>query len=97
MGKELSIIRKPMITEKGTRLQETLNQYTFEVDPSSNKIEIKAAVEARFSVSVIKVRTSKIPGKLKRLGRFTGRRPDRKKAIVSLAEGNSIDYIESSG
>jgi len=97
MGKELSIIRKPMITEKGTRLQETLNQYTFEVDPSSNKIEIKAAVEARFSVSVIKVRTSKIPGKLKRLGRFTGRRPDRKKAIVSLAEGNSIEYIESSG
>ena len=97
MGKELSIIRKPMITEKGTRLQETLNQYTFEVDPSSNKIEIKAAVEARFSVSVIKVRTSKIPGKLKRLGRFTGRRPDLKKAIVSLAEGNSIDYIESSG
>lgn len=97
MGKELTLIRKPMITEKGTRLQETLNQYTFEVDPAANKIEIKAAVEARFSVSVTNVRTSKIPGKLKRLGRFSGRRPDRKKAIVTLAEGSTIDFLEASG
>jgi large subunit ribosomal protein L23 len=97
MGNYLTIIRRPMITEKGTRLQETVNQYTFEVETGANKIEIKAAVEARFSVSVTKVRTLKIPGKLKRLGRFTGRRPDRKKAIVTLAEGNTIDFLESTG
>jgi len=97
MGKYLALIRKPMITEKGTRLQETVNQYTFEVDPGANKIEIKAAVEARFSVSVTKVRTLKIPGKIKRLGRFTGRRPDRKKAIVTLSEGSTIDFLESTG
>ncbi len=97
MGSYLALIRRPMITEKGTRLQETVNQYTFEVETGANKIEIKSAIEARFSVSVTKVRTMKIPGKLKRLGRFTGRRPDRKKAIVTLAEGNSIDFLEGAG
>ncbi|MBT3231576.1 MAG: 50S ribosomal protein L23 [Calditrichaeota bacterium] len=95
MSNLLSILRKPLVTEKGTRLQETLNQYVFEVDPNSNKIEIKRAVEKRFDVQVLKVRTLNVGGKLKSLGRFTGRRPDRKKAIITLAEGNSIDFLES--
>lgn len=94
MRNEMKIIRRPLITEKGTRLQETLNQYLFEVDPSANKIEIKHAVENRFNVTVKKVRTLNVRGKLKRMGRFTGRRPGLKKAIVTLAEGNKIDFIE---
>jgi len=90
----LDIIRRPLITEKVTKLQEKLNQYVFEVAPSSNKIEIKRAVEDRFKVQVTKVRTINVPGKLKRLGRFSGRRPDWKKAIVTLAEGEKIELFE---
>ncbi len=94
MRRELTIIHKPLITEKCSKLQDVLNQYAFEVDPVSNKIEIKRAVESRFNVKVIKVRTMNVRGKLKRLGRFTGRKTNRKKAIVTLAEGNSIDFME---
>ena len=94
MASELMILKKPLITEKGTHLQEELNQYSFEVDPNANKIQIKKAVEARFDVTVTKVRTLKIPGKMKTLGRFTGRRPDRKKAIVTLAKDDKIEYVE---
>jgi len=90
----LDIIRRPLVTEKITRMQETLNQYAFEVDPNSNKIEIRKAVEERFSVKVKKVRTINVHGKLKTLGRFSGRRPSWKKAIVTLAEGESIDLFE---
>ena len=94
MKSNLEIIRKPLITEKVTRLQEKLNQYVFEVSPSSNKIDIKRAVEERFEVKVTKVRTLNVRGKLKTMGRFTGRRPDRKKAIVTLAEGDKIELFE---
>ncbi len=94
MKSNLDIIRRPLITEKVTKLQEKLNQYVFEVAPSSNKIEIKRAVEDRFKVQVTKVRTINVPGKLKRLGRFSGRRPDWKKAIVTLAEGEKIELFE---
>jgi len=90
----LDIIRRPLVTEKVTRMQETLNQYAFEVEPSSNKIEIRKAVEERFSVKVKKVRTISVRGKMKTLGRFSGRRPNWKKAIVTLAEGESIDLFE---
>ncbi len=94
MKSNLGVIRRPLITEKATGLQEKLNQYAFEVDPRSNKIEIKRAVEVRFNVQVTKVCTMNVPGKLKRLGRFTGRRPNWKKAIVTLAEGEKIELFE---
>lgn len=94
MRSELTILRRPLVTEKGTRLQEEQNQYLFVVDPQANKIEIKRAVEARFKVQVKKVCTINVRGKVKSLGRFTGRRPDFKKAIVTLAKGDTINYIE---
>jgi len=95
MSDYLNIIKRPLVTEKGTRLQEQQNQYTFEVDKSSNKIEIKRAVEKRFSVKVLKVRTMINSGKIKRMGRFSGRRPDFKKAIITLADGDKIDFLEN--
>lgn len=95
MSDILHIIRKPLVTEKATRLQELANQYVFEVDPSAGKIEIKRAVEERFKVHVESVRTIKVPGKIKRLGRFSGRRPDRKKAIVSVAKDEKIELFEN--
>ena len=95
MRSELKIIRRPLVTEKGTRLQENLNKYVFEVDRGANKIQVKQAVEARFSVKVTAVRRMNVRGKLKRLGRLTGRRSGWKKAVVTLAKGDSIDYIES--
>ena len=94
MRSNLDIIRRPLITEKATRLQEELNKYAFEVDRRSNKIEIKRAVEERFGVVVTKVHTINVPGKVKTLGRFSGRRPDWKKAIVTLAEGEKIELFE---
>lgn len=60
----------------------------------ANKTQIKRAVEQIFGVKVLKVNTSRIPGKLKRLGRFEGRRPERKKAVVQLAEGDRIEIFE---
>jgi large subunit ribosomal protein L23 len=88
------ILRKPIVTEKVTRLQDKHNIYVFEVDTSAGKIEIKRAVEARFKVHVTGVRTITLPGKIKRLGRFTGRRPDRKKAIITLQTGEKIELFE---
>lgn len=93
MSELLSIIRKPLVTEKATRLQEKANQYVFEVAPGAGKIEIKRAVETRFSVHVTEVRTITLPGKVKKLGRFSGRRPDRKKAVVTLAKDEKIDLF----
>ena len=95
MASDTHIIRRPLVTEKVTRLQEKVSQYVFEVDPNSNKIQIKRAVEERFKVKVTQVRTLRIRGKVKRLGRFTGRRPDWKKAIVTLAEGQKIEFFET--
>lgn len=94
MKSNLEIIRRPLITEKVTRLQEELNQYVFEVDPRSNKIEIKRAVEERFNVRVTKVRTINVPGKVKTLGRFSGRRPDWKKAVITLVKDDKIELFE---
>ncbi|MDP8238640.1 MAG: 50S ribosomal protein L23 [Candidatus Hatepunaea meridiana] len=94
MKSNLEIIRRPLVTEKVTRLQAEYNQYVFEVDPRSNKIEIKRAVEERFDVKVTKVRTINVSGKVKTLGRFSGRRTNWKKAIVTLAEGDNIELFE---
>jgi len=88
------IIKKPLITEKTTRLKESHNQYAFEVDRRANKIEIKRAVEQLFRVKVRQVNVSKVHGKVKRLGKNVGRRSDWKKALVSLEEGQRIDFFE---
>jgi large subunit ribosomal protein L23 len=88
------IIRGPVITEKGTIQKELNNQLTFEVDRRANRVEIRHAVEKVFNVRVEKVRTMQIKGKVKRLGRSMGKRRDWKKAIVTLAEGQNIEFFE---
>jgi len=95
MSNLLTIIRKPLVTEKVTRMQEKLNKYVFEVDLGAGKIEIKRAVEDRFKVHVLSIRTIVLPGKIKRMGRFSGRRPDRKKAVVTLAKDEKIELFEN--
>ena len=89
-----SIVRKVLITEKGTVLRETLNQYFFEVARDANKIEIKRAVEGIFNVKVADVRTMQLRGKVKRQGRWAGRRNDWKKAIVTLQPDQKIELFE---
>ena len=88
------IVRRPVITERGSALQESQRKYLFEVLSSANKLEITRAVEALFDVRVTKVNTLNVHGKTKRMGRFEGRRPDWKKAVVTLAEGESIEFFE---
>ena len=89
-----SIVRKVLITEKGTVLRETRNQYFFEVARDANKIEIKRAIETIFSVKVDQVRTMQLRGKVKRQGRWVGRRNDWKKAIVTLQPDQKIELFE---
>lgn len=87
------VIIRPLVTERSTRLMEE-NKYTFEVALRATKTDIKRSVEEIFGVDVVKVNTIRMQGKLKRMGRFEGRRPDRKKAIVQLAAGQSIEIFE---
>jgi large subunit ribosomal protein L23 len=94
MSDPRSIIRRVLITEKGTVQREKLNQYLFEVARDANKIEIKRAVEAVFSVKVDQVRTLQMQGKEKRQGRFVGRRNHWKKAIVTLKPDQKIELFE---
>lgn len=94
MKREYSIIAAPLITEKGTFVNEVGNQVVFQVRPDANKVEIKRAVERLFKVKVVKVRTSNVLGKMRRVGRNLGRRPDWKKAYVTLGEGQRIDFFE---
>jgi large subunit ribosomal protein L23 len=89
-----SIVRKVLITEKGTVLREMRNQYFFEVARDSNKIEIKRAIETIFRVKVDSVRTMQLRGKMKRQGRFVGKRSDWKKAIVTLKPDQKIELFE---
>ena len=88
------IIMSPLVTEKSTIQREGQNQYSFKVNKRANKIEIKEAVERLFKVKVRDVRTATIRGKVKRLGRRFGKRPDWKKAIVTVKEGDRIDFFE---
>jgi len=94
MKEAQKIIRRPLITEKSTRQKEENHQYVFEVHRDANKIEIQLAVERLFKVKVLQVRTSNVLGKEKRLGRRFGKRPDWKKAIVTLKEGDRIEFFE---
>jgi large subunit ribosomal protein L23 len=89
-----NVIIRPLITEKMSAMQEDLNKVAFVVDWNANKIEIRKAVEDKFNVKVNKVATICMDGKLKRMGRFQGNRPHWKKAIVTLADGFSIDFFE---
>lgn len=94
MFEHYKIIRRPIITEKGTLLKDTSNQLLFEVDPKANKSEIKKAVEKIFKVTVLSVQTQNRLGKRKRLGKSIGRRKNWKKAIVTLKEGDRVDFFE---
>ncbi len=89
------IILQPVMTEKSLLLKERNNQVTFWVHPEANKIEIKRAVETIFNVKVEKVQTIRVKGKPKRLWRYQGQRPLRKKAIVRLAPGETIEFFET--
>jgi large subunit ribosomal protein L23 len=89
-----TIVRRALVTEKGTRLREGQNGFLFEVARDANKIQIKQAVEAIFNVKVATVRTLRVHGKPKRLGRYAGHRPDWKKAVVTLKKGESIELFE---
>jgi large subunit ribosomal protein L23 len=92
-----TIIKRPILTEKMTTLNER-NQYAFEVAIDANKIEIAKAIEKRFEVNVLSIRTQRYKGKNKtqftRRGRFEGKRPGWKKAIVTLQEGQTIEVLE---
>jgi large subunit ribosomal protein L23 len=91
-----TVIRRPLITEKGMGVKETQNTLVFEVDQKATKTEVKQAVEALFKVKVSAVRTSIVEGKERRRGRFAGYRPDWKKAYVRLKEGEKMpEYIDS--
>ncbi|MBI4562443.1 MAG: 50S ribosomal protein L23 [Candidatus Rokubacteria bacterium] len=88
------VIVRPLVTEKSMRLKEEQNAVTFQVVPDANKVEIRQAVETIFNVKVSSVRTATVQGKLKRMGRFQGRRPSWKKAVVTLAPGHKIELVE---
>jgi large subunit ribosomal protein L23 len=88
------VVQRPLITERCADLRERDNKVIFQVHPHANKHEIKQAVEHYFGVKVVEVRTMNVLGKVKRLGRFAGKRADWKKAIVTLAEGDTIDLFD---
>jgi large subunit ribosomal protein L23 len=91
-----TVIRRPLITEKGMGVKETQNTLVFEVAEKATKIEVKQAVEALFKVKVSAVRTAIIEGKERRRGRFAGYRPDWKKAYVRLKAGEKMpEYLDS--
>ena len=98
-----NILLRPILTEKMHQLQETERKYAFQVDVRANKIDIKKAVENKFNVEIEKVRTMHVRGKQKQMTirsggrpiRTSGRRPNWKKAIVTLQEGFTIDLYES--
>lgn len=81
----------PVISEKGTVLQEKENQYLFRVAPGANKIQVREAIEKIFKVHVTGIRTITVHGKMRRMGRSQGRKPSWKKAIVTLREGETIE------
>jgi large subunit ribosomal protein L23 len=89
------IIKRPLIlTEKGNRLREDENQYLFEVARDANKTQIRGAIEALWKVSVLKVHTLNVRGRMRRMGRGHAKTQNWKKAIVSLKSGDTIDFFE---
>ena len=107
MREAQTVIKRPLLTEKSSRLRETggaavaaaegeayAQKVVFEVARDANKIDIRRAVEQLFKVSVTEVRTLVVRGKAKRIGRFSGRRPSWKKAFVTLKPGDNIEFFE---
>ncbi|MCP3876327.1 MAG: 50S ribosomal protein L23 [Desulfobacteraceae bacterium] len=92
--KQYDIIRGPLVTEKTTLQKELNNQVTIKVDKRANRVEIKDAVEKSFNTKVKQVRTIQVKGKVKQRGRIIGKRPDWKKAIITLMPGQRIDFFE---
>ncbi len=89
-----NVLIGPMLTERGALLKEQENKVLFKVEKNANKIDIKRAIEQIFKVKVERVATMNYKGKIKRMGRHSGKRPDWKKAIVTLKEGEKLDFIE---
>jgi len=87
-------IRRALITEKSNLLKQAANQVVFEVHRDANKLEIKQAVQKLFNVKVAHVNVMQCEGKRKRVGRYTGKRPDWKKAVVTLQKGETIEFFE---
>jgi large subunit ribosomal protein L23 len=90
------VVKKAILTERTGILKDTDNKYVFEVNKDANKHEIKRTIENMFSIHITDVTTMSMHGKIKRLGRFQGRRPDWKKAIVTLKDGDKIELVEGS-
>ena len=92
----MEIIKKPILTEKASMLTEKLNRYAFKVDHRANKIQIKTAIEGRFGVTVVAVNTAVVAGKAKsrhtKAGFVSGRAPKYKKAIITIKDGETIDF-----
>ena len=88
------VVKRPLITEKNERAREAARQYAFEVHREATKIQVKQAVEKLFNVHVLDVRTAIARGKIKRVGKNIGRRPNWKKAFVTLKEGETIALFE---
>ena len=88
------VIKGPLITEKMDKAREAQRQYSFVVDRAATKHEVALAVQTLFKVTVEGVRTSVVRGKVKRVGKSTGKRPNWKKAIVTLKEGDKIELFE---
>jgi large subunit ribosomal protein L23 len=96
MSTQFDVIVRPVITEKGLTLKENDRTLCFEVSDNASKKQIQEAVERIFKVKVEQVRTMNVPGKMRRRGRYTGYRPDWKKAYVTLREGEKmIEYGEN--
>lgn len=88
------IIKRPLDTEKLDRMRDRENKFAFEIHLKANKTEVKQAIEQLFKVKVLEVKTSIVRGKFRRLGRSEGQRPNWKKAIVTLKEGDAIQLFE---
>lgn len=89
-----TVIKKPLLTEKGSKIKEAENKVLVEVAGDANKMDIKKAIENIFKVKVEKVATINTNGKWKRYGRSVGKRPDRKKAVITLKKGEKLDFVE---
>lgn len=95
----MEIIQKPVLTEKASLLTENLNRYAFKVDHRANKIQIKTAIEEMFGVTVVAVNTAVVAGKAKnrftKAGSISGRAPKYKKAIITIKDGETIDFYST--
>ena len=90
-----NVLIQPLLTEKGTAMREAYNTVSFLVHPDANRVQIKQAVETLLKVKVARVNVLNVQGKIKRLGRFSGKRSDSKKAFVKLKQGEKLELYES--